>query len=266
MAVLFLLSMGILMQYSAAGGEFRPWAIKQVTYLLISIAIAQLALNLPLSWWYNLAYPAYFIALGLLIMVMVMGHNAMGATRWLNLGFFKLQPAEIMKLCTILALSQFFTNLNIHQINKPINLVTAFAIIGLPFLLIAAQPDLGTALIIVALGLVIMFIAGVSRWLFIGLIVFAMISGPILWSQLHDYQRKRVLTFIDPTSDPLGAGYNIIQSKIAIGSGGWAGQGLMQGSQSQLSYLPEHHTDFVFTPSLQAPAHKAAKLRAARCT
>lgn len=246
-AVIALISFGVVMQYSAAGGEMSPWAGRQLAIAAFSMPILIFATRTSSKFLMSIAYPLYGFSLLLLVLVLMVGHTAMGATRWLNLGVLRLQPAELIKLSLILALARYYNEVHNYRVSQPLVLVPALLLVGIPFLLIAAQPDLGTGIIVLAIGVGMIFAIGVSRWLFIVSAVLILGSAPVLWHMLHDYQKQRILTFLYPERDPLGAGYNIIQSKIAIGAGGWRGQGLVNGSQSQLAYLPEHHTDFAFT-------------------
>ena len=237
---------GFILMYSAAQGSFYPWAIRQIIHFAIFMPIMILISLVELKTWYRSAYLLYYLALFLLITVHLLGYTAMGATRWINLGIIKLQPSELMKICIIFALARYFHDLNY----KPITLKDLFIpsiMLLLPAILIIKQPDLGTGLILLMLGVIIFFIAGVKRWVFIVGFIGISVALPIIWQFLHEYQKNRILTFIDPERDPLGSSYNVIQSKIAIGSGGFFGKGFMKGSQSQLQFLPEHQTDFIFT-------------------
>lgn len=194
------------------------------------------------------AYIAYIVNILLLVAVLVLGHSASGARRWLSLGFMKFQPSEFMKLTMVWALVRFFNsdrNLNGYTLQE---LTIPFAMVGLPALLIIAQPDLGTAMMHVLVGFTIFLFVGIQKRSLITLITIAVISVPVVYSfVLKDYQKKRVLTFIDPSRDPKGSGYNSLQSKIAVGSGQFFGKGFMKGTQTQLNFLPEHHTDFIFS-------------------
>jgi rod shape determining protein RodA len=238
---------GLVMLYSAAGGNMSPWATAQMTRFLFFFPIMLLIAIIDIKFWYKYAYLAYFAALILLIVAEFRGYTAMGATRWVKLGFFKLQPSEFMKICMLLALARYFHNIHAYKIANPLFLAVPLIMVLLPVTLILKQPDLGTAIILFASTLAIFFTTGIRKWKFIvsGLGFFAMI--PFVWNFLKTYQKQRILTFLNPESDPLGSGYNIIQSKIAIGSGGFFGKGLLSGSQSQLSFLPEKQTDFIFT-------------------
>lgn len=239
-------SIGFVLMYDAASGSMEPWASKQISFFLI-FSTLMLAIGLvELKIIYQFAYVFYGITLLLLILVEIFGHNAMGATRWVNLGFMKLQPAEPMKLAIILALARYFHALSYQDILQIRSLIIPIIMLLAPALLIIKQPDLGTGIITLMVGAIMFFIAGVRMWKFV--LSFVVILGylPITWHYLYDYQKQRILIFFDPESDPLGDGYNIIQSKIAIGSGGLFGKGMMFGSQAQLQFLPEHQTDFIF--------------------
>ena len=184
----------------------------------------------------------------MLIAVFFIGHSAMGASRWIDFGFIKIQPSELMKVAVVLAIAKFLSNTNALQITKISTTIKVFAMIFVPFLLVAGQPDLTTSVIMLIITLSMLFLAGTSIWQFLfGGIVFVCLA-PFVWmSLLKDYQKLRIVNFLNPANDPLGSGYNIIQSKIAIGSGGLTGKGFLQGTQGQLRFLPEHHTDFIYT-------------------
>ncbi len=246
--VTILAFIGFLMLYSAGSGGFKPWLSRQLIYffaffpLMIAIAI------IDIRFWFKFAYIFYGIGILLLLIVAIVGHNAMGATRWFRLGPFTIQPSEIMKICTIFALARYFYSIEAENIGKIKFIIAPIIMIFLPAILIFSQPDLGTATILVMVGVSVLFIAGVKLWKFISVGIIALISIPFAWNfLLYDYQKRRVLTFLDPDNDPLGSGYNIIQSKIAIGSGGFLGKGYLNGTQGQLNFLPEKQTDFIFT-------------------
>jgi len=240
-------SVGFAMLYSAANGTFEPWAARQMMRfgvgLLLMLAIALTDLKL----WLRYAYVFYFVTLLLLGAVEFGGTVGMGAQRWINLGFINLQPSELMKIALVLALARYFHGGNIEEVGKPTFLFLPLLMVFAPTALVLRQPDLGTALMLVIGSGAIFFLAGVKMWKF-GLVLFlGLVSAPVGWQFLRDYQKQRVLTFLNPESDPLGSGYHIIQSKIAFGSGGMFGKGFMQGSQSHLNFLPEKQTDFIFT-------------------
>ena len=236
----------VVVLYSAAGGSMTPWAVNHIVRFSLFLGMALALSQVPLRFWLNIAYPAYAIILVALIGVEALGAVSGGSQRWLELGFIRLQPSEFMKLAIVLALARFYHFLPRGYAGKFAGMWPPLALIGLPAALVMLQPDLGTALMIVVGGLTIMFLGGIPlRWVLIpgGL---GLASLPFLYGLLHEYQQRRVLIFLDPSADPLGAGYHITQSKIAIGSGGIFGKGFMEGSQSHLQYLPEQHTDFVF--------------------
>ena len=246
--ILALAFVGFFMLYSAAGGSFRPWLIKQLLFFTIFFSAMILIAIADIRIWFRLAYYFYFIALLLIIAVDVMGHNALGATRWFKIGFLTIQPSEIMKVCMVLALARYFSKIEAENIPRIRNLIIPVLLIFAPAFFIFSQPDFGTATILVLVGISILFLAGVKIWKFILAGVIGLVTIPFVCLFLiYDYQKKRVLTFLDPSSDPLGSGYNIIQSKIAIGSGGMFGKGYLKGTQGQLNFLPEKQTDFIFT-------------------
>lgn len=238
---------GALMMFSIAGSSWEPWAWNHVSrFGLCFVAMVALAM-LPLRVWSGLAYPIYGVGLLLLVAVEVAGDTRMGATRWLEIGPFSFQPSEIMKLGIVLALAKFYHGMSAESARMSWWLLVPAAMIGAPVLLVAHQPDLGTAMLIALTGGAIVVLAGLS-WKIIGAMVAAVAVAvpPFVMFVMHDYQRKRVLTFLDPESDPSGSGYHIMQSKIALGSGGFFGKGYGLGSQSQLNFLPEKQTDFIF--------------------
>ncbi|PHQ69842.1 MAG: rod shape-determining protein RodA [Sneathiella sp.] len=240
-------SVGFLMLYSAAGGNFEPWASRQMMRFGIGMMLMFVVAFVDIRIWLSLAYPLYAIALLLLVGVEVMGVIGMGAQRWINLGPFQLQPSEVMKITLIMALARYFHNLGLEDTRRIQWLIVPILLVMAPAALVLRQPDLGTALLLVAGGGIVFFAAGVSLWKFGAVIGVAIPSGFFAYQFLHEYQKKRILTFLDPESDPLGAGYHILQSKIALGSGGVFGKGLLHGTQSHLNYLPEMRTDFIFS-------------------
>lgn len=238
---------GFAMLYSAANGDWSPWAIRQATiygfgvFLMLFIALVDIRL------WLRYAYILYFIALLALVAVEFVGEERKGAQRWISLWLLDLQPSEPMKIVLVLALARYFHGISIEDIGRPSILIVPLMMIAAPAALILRQPDLGTTVMLVAGGGIMFFLAGVRIWKFLAVIAAVLAAIPFLWNSLHDYQRQRVFTFLDPERDPLGAGYNIMQSKIAIGSGGFSGKGFLQGTQSHLNFLPEKQTDFIFT-------------------
>ncbi len=237
---------GTAVLYSAAGGSLTPWALMQGLRFCVFAIMALVLSRIPVELFARYTFPAYGIILVALVLVELIGGVRGGSQRWINLGFMQLQPSEFMKPIIVLTVARFYARLPVSEIRRWTAIWPALLLIGFPWALVLVQPDLGTATMIAAGGISVMFLAGLPLRLFVGsgLAVAAII--PIAFSFLHDYQKKRVLIFMDPESDPLGAGYHISQSKIAIGSGGIWGKGFMQGTQSHLDYLPEGHTDFVF--------------------
>ena len=241
---------GTAMLYSIAGGDWQPWAIKHaIRFGLLLLVMLGLAMLHP-KWWFRAAYPLYGVLLVLVLMIEFtpLGYVAGGARNWLNLGFIRIQPAEFMKLGLVLALARWYHSHTAQEARWSWKLLIPAGMIGVPFILVAKQPDLGSAMIIGLTGGAIMVVAGLSwRAIAAGAVAAAAIIPPFVMFGMKEYQRNRVLTFLSPESDPSGTGYNIIQSKIALGSGGVLGKGYGLGSQSQLEFLPERHTDFIFS-------------------
>ena len=243
---------GCAMQYSIAGGSWEPWALKQmIRFGVLLVAMLVLAMVHP-KWWFRAAYPMYAVLLFMVLLIEFtpLGYEpaGAGAKNWLNLGFTRIQPAEFMKIGLVLALARWYHDHTAQDARWSWKLLIPAGLIGLPFILVAKQPDLGSAMIIGLTGAVLMFLAGLSwRVIAAGIAAVVAIVPPFVMFGMHDYQRNRVLTFLSPESDPSGTGYNIIQSKIALGSGGVMGRGYGLGSQSQLEFLPERHTDFIFS-------------------
>ncbi len=238
---------GTIILYSAASGSFSPWAASHALRFSIFLSMALVMSRMGEDFWKAIAYPGYAVVLVLLLGVEIVGGISGGSQRWLDLGIIRLQPSELMKLVIVLALARFYDQLPSGEIRRWNAIWPAAIAIGFPAALVMLQPDLGTALMIVAGGLSVMFLAGLPLRLFLGGLGALVVIAPLAYFfALHEYQRKRVTIFLDPESDPLGAGYHITQSKIAIGSGGIFGKGFLNGTQSHLDYLPEGHTDFVF--------------------
>jgi rod shape determining protein RodA len=237
---------GGLVLYSAANGSLMPWTLPQAIRFGAFLGLAIVMSYMHPDRFKDLAFPAYAVVLVLLILVELLGFVGGGAQRWLNLGFVRLQPSELMKPVIVLAVARFYDLLPAGEIRRWGAIWPAGALIGVPAALILIQPDLGTASMVVFGGLTVMFLAGLPLRLFIGGLAGVAVIVPIAYSFLHEYQQRRVTIFLDPEADPLGAGYHISQSKIAIGSGGLFGKGFLDGTQSSLDYLPEGHTDFVF--------------------
>jgi rod shape determining protein RodA len=245
---------GFLMLYSVAGGSLDPWAEPQMKRFVLGLAAMFTVAMVPIWFWRNTAALAYAIALLLLVAVEFVGEVGMGAQRWIDLGFLRLQPSELMKIALVMILAAYYDWLDIDKASNPIWIVPPLLLILVPTALVLKQPDLGTAILLLAGGGIVMFLAGVSWWYFgtaaaaVGGLVYTVIaSRGKPWQLLEDYQFRRIDTFLDPASDPLGAGYHITQAKIALGSGGVTGKGFMQGTQTRLNFLPEKHTDFIFT-------------------
>ena len=237
---------GALMLYSIANGSWEPWAAKHLIRfgmcLLLCVALALVDIRV----WFSCAYPVYLIGLVLLVAVMVKGEESLGARRWLNLHVTRIQPSEIMKIGLVLALARFYHGLTAQEARLSWKLLIPAAMIAMPVLLVAKEPDLGTAILLALTGGAVVVLAGLSLRVmaFGGLGV--LVAAPVLFKVMKPYQRDRLFTFLHPEDDPSGSGYHILQSKIALGSGGLLGKGFELGSQSQLNFLPEKHTDFIF--------------------
>ncbi len=245
--IVILAAVGAVMLYSAANGNWEPWAIRQIIRFGLGLAVMSVLAFIDVRIFLRYAYLFYFGVLGLLILVEIGGHVGMGAQRWINLGFIKLQPSELMKIALILALARYFNSVSLQQIESVKGLIFPAMLVMLPVVLVLIQPDLGTALMLLFSAGAMFFAVGVQLWKFGVVLLGGVLSMPLAWHFLHNYQKNRVLTFLDPERDPLGAGYHIIQSKIALGSGGVFGKGFLNGTQSHLNFLPEKHTDFIFT-------------------
>ena len=247
-------SVGFLMLYSIAGGNLDTWALPQMERFGVGMVLMFIVAMIPVWFWRSMLGLAYLTAFLLLIVVEFFGTVGMGAQRWIDLGFIRLQPSEMMKFTLVMLLAVYYDWLDPKLVSRPLYVALPVLMIVAPTVLVLMQPNLGTSLMLLLAGATVMFAAGVSFWYFgavIGLVVGVVVGVFTLrgtpWQFLHDYQYKRIDTFLDPAADPLGAGYNIIQAKIALGSGGWSGKGFMQGTQSRLNFLPEKHTDFIFT-------------------
>lgn len=238
---------GLLMLYSAADANLYPWAFKQMIRFGVGLCVMVLVAVTDIRTWLTCAYPLYAVALVLIIGVEVMGFVGMGAQRWIDLYIIQLQPSEIMKIALILVLARYFHNCNLKEISQIKYLIFPLVLILAPTLLVMRQPDLGTAMIFILSGGALFFVTGVRIWKFLVAGGLAVVSIPLLWSRMYEYQQKRVLIFLNPESDPANAGYHITQAKIALGSGGIFGKGFLNGTQSHLNFLPEKQTDFIFT-------------------
>jgi rod shape determining protein RodA len=242
-----LAASGGLMLYSIAGGSWKPWALPQMArfgvFVVLMLALAMVDLRV----WFAAAYPVYGLGLLLLLAVAVAGHAALGATRWLSFGGERFQPSEVMKIGLVLALARFYHGMPADAARLSWRLLIPAGLIAVPVLLVAKQPDLGTAILLAATGGAVMMLAGLSlRLIVVGLVGIAAAVPPFVMFLLKGYQRDRILTFLHPENDPSGSGYHILQAKIALGSGGLLGKGFGLGSQSQLNFLPEKQTDFIF--------------------
>ncbi|HKO08997.1 MAG TPA: rod shape-determining protein RodA [Alphaproteobacteria bacterium] len=245
--VALLCGIGFAMLYSAANGSWDPWASRQMIRFGVGLLLMLGAALVDIRHWMRLAYPIYFVALVLLGAVDVVGADAMGAQRWLDLKVVQLQPSEIMKVALVLALARYFHGIGPEQIGRITVVFVPLLLVAAPVFLVLKQPDLGTAIMLLASGGVLFFLAGVRLWKFAAVLVAGLGAVPLAWHFLHGYQKARILTFLDPERDPLGTGYHILQSKIALGSGGILGKGFLEGTQSHLNFLPEKATDFIFT-------------------
>jgi rod shape determining protein RodA len=245
--IVMVAGVGFAMLFSAAGGNMDPWAKRQIVRFGVAFGIMIVVVTINIRIWLRYAYALYFLALALLVVVEVAGHVGMGAQRWISLGFVNIQPSELMKIFLVLALARYYNASSIEDIGRISRLFVPIMLIAAPTVLILRQPDLGTAIMVAMTGAVVLFLAGVRLWKFVVVGIAGLAAAPIAWQFLHEYQKKRIFTFLNPEIDPLGAGYHIIQSKIALGSGGLMGKGFMRGPQSHLHFLPEMQTDFIFT-------------------
>ena len=244
---------GFLMLYSVADGRLDRWAEPQMKRFALGLTVMLVVAMVPIWFWRNMAVLAYLVALGLLVLVEFFGAIGMGAQRWIDLGFMRLQPSELMKVAMVMMLAAYYDWLPMKRTSHPLWVLLPVLLILLPTALVLTQPDLGTAILLLTGGGLMMFLAGV-HWAYFAAVIGAGVGGIYTvflsrgtdWQLLKDYQFRRIDTFIDPSSDPLGAGYHITQAKIAMGSGGWTGKGFMQGTQTRLNFLPEKHTDFIF--------------------
>ena len=245
--IILLSITSILVMYSTDGGEFLYHTKSHSTKLLVFFIMMLMISFFNIKFWHHLSYFFYFITILLLIYVSIFGIKVSGSQRWIDLYYIVLQPSELMKIAVILCLAKYYHRVNVEKINSFISISLALTLIFIPVILVLAQPDLGTSILIISSGLIILWLGGVKiKYFFVSFITF-LITLPFVISFLQPYQKLRILTFLDPDRDPLGAGYQIIQSKIAIGSGGFFGKGFLQGTQSYLEFLPEKHTDFIFT-------------------
>lgn len=247
-------AIGFLVLYSIAGGRMDLWAEPQMKRFGVGMGLMFAIAFVPIWFWRNTAAVCYGVTILLLIAVEFFGTVGMGAQRWLDIGPVRIQPSELMKVTLVMMLAAYYDWLDPKKVSRPLWVLVPILLIVVPTFLVVIQPNLGTSLMLLMGGAAVMFAAGVSIWYYV--VVLAMVAGAVTavftargtaWQFLHDYQYRRIDTFLDPSADPLGAGYNIMQAKIALGSGGWSGKGFMQGTQSRLNFLPEKHTDFIFT-------------------
>lgn len=245
--IVLLVSVGIVMLYSAANGDWNQWALKHLLRFSVAFVLMIFLAMIDIKYLLRYAYFFYFVVLFLLIYVEIKGHVGMGAQRWINLKFFNLQPSELMKIALVLALAKYFHTTSLQSIETIRGIIPPLLLVLFPAFLVLTQPDLGTAMMLLMTAGAMFFVVGVQLWKFGAVLLGAIVMAPVAWHFLREYQQNRVLTFLDPERDPLGAGYHIIQSKIALGSGGVFGKGFLKGTQSHLNFLPEKHTDFIFT-------------------
>ena len=247
-------TIGWLMLYSISGGDMQQWAEPQMKRFGVGMVLSLAICFTPIWFWRSMSAAAYIVTFVLLLVVHFFGAVGMGAQRWIDLGFIRIQPSEFMKVSLIMMLATYYDWLEDRKVSRLIWVIVPVVLIIVPAVLVLMEPNLGTTLMLVIAGASVMFAAGVSLWYFAAVVALigAGVAGIFLlrgtpWQLIHDYQYRRIDTFLDPSADPLGAGYNILQAKIALGSGGMAGKGFMQGTQSRLNFLPEKHTDFIFT-------------------
>ena len=245
--VILIFLFGVLSLYSVSGGEFNSWPVKHVERFLLGLIVFFVICSIDIKFFFKLAYPIFLLSLLFLIIVPFFGTETSGATRWIQIGGISLQPSEFIKFTLILALAKYFHSSTDERMIFIKKFILPLVIILIPVIIVASQPDLGTAVIIFIGGISIFWIIGLNYRYFITGVVMIFLSIPLLWQYLKDYQKERVFTFFNPERDPLGNGYHIMQSKIALGSGGVLGKGYLDGTQSHLNFLPEMHTDFIFT-------------------
>ncbi len=246
-SVLLLSILSLFVMYSTDGGEILFHTKSHFSKIIIFFPLMIFIAFFNIKWWHNLSYLFYFAVILLLIYVSFFGIKSSGSRRWMDLYLFNLQPSELMKIAIILCLAKYYHRIKIENVNSITSIMTVATIIIIPIIMVLSQPDLGTSILIAASGLIVLWLGGVKIKYFIYSFIVFLISLPFVISFLKPYQKLRILTFLDPDRDPLGAGYQIIQSKIAIGSGGLDGKGFLKGTQSYLDFLPEKHTDFIFT-------------------
>ena len=246
-SVFLLSTISLFVMYSTDGGEILYHTKSHFSKIIIFFPLMIFISFFNIKWWHNFSYVFYIVVILLLIYVSFFGIKSSGSRRWMDLYLFNLQPSELMKIAIILCLAKYYHRLKIENVNSLTSIITVLTIILIPIFMVLSQPDLGTSILIASSALIILWLGGVKIKYFIYSFIAFLISLPFVISFLKPYQKLRILTFLDPDRDPLGAGYQIIQSKIAIGSGGFDGKGFLQGTQSYLDFLPEKHTDFIFT-------------------
>ncbi len=248
--ILMVIALGLIgggALYSAANGSFMPWAKPHLIRFGVSILVMLAFALVDIRMWFRLAYPTYAVMLALLAGVEVAGKvGAFGAQRWINLGFVQIQPSELMKIALVMALARYFHGQMTENVQRFRTLVVPVTMILAPTAFVLLQPNLGTALMLMMAGAALLYVGGIRTWLYGVVAAVVAAAAPILWRSMHGYQKRRVMTFLDPSVDPLGAGYHITQSRIALGSGGLFGKGFLNGTQSHLNFLPEKQTDFIF--------------------
>ena len=245
--ILLLGFISLVTMYSTDGGEILFHTKSHLTKLIIFTLMMLIISFINIKYWFLIGYVFYIVVIGLLVSTYLFGIKSSGSQRWIDLYFINLQPSELMKICIILCLAKYFHRMRLENVNSIYTILTSLIIILLPMGLVIVQPDLGTSLLIAISGIAVLWFAGINHKYFIYTMLGFLISLPFIISFLKPYQKLRVLTFLNPDRDPLGAGYQIIQSKIAVGSGGIFGKGFLKGTQSYLEFLPEKHTDFIFT-------------------
>ena len=235
--LLLISSIGVALLYSIAGASWDPWASKHIIRIIISLVVLITISLVNIEFWYKLANPLYLFSIFLICLTFLLGKEVSGAKRWIDLYFFSFQPAEVVKIFVILALAKYFHSIKLQSYDIKQRIFFPLLILFIPVILIFKQPDLGTAIIIFLTGIIVLFLSGIG----------CLISLPIFWTVLEDYQKSRIINFLDQQSNTLGANYHITQSKIALGSGGFFGKGFLQGTQSHLNFIPEMETDFIFS-------------------
>ena len=245
--ITLIAGIGFAMLYSAANGDLSPWASRQMVRFGVGVVLMLVIAVIDIRFWLKVSYALYALSFILLATVEVMGSVGMGAQRWLDLTVIQLQPSETMKIALVMAMACYFHGIEAEDAGRARYLIVPLLLIAAPMTLVLRQPDLGTAGVLGLIGIAMLWLAGARLWQFLVVGGASLAAIPIAWQFLHGYQKQRLLTFLNPESDPLGAGYHIMQSKIALGSGGLFGKGFLSGTQSHLNFLPEKQTDFIFT-------------------